>query len=350
MKTAKQRLKELYFDEVPKPPTDRDRNDRVLIVDGLNTYIRIWSAVPALNDDGDHVGGVVGFLKSIGALVRQYKPTRCIIVFDGKGGSTRRRKLYPEYKSNRRNKVRLNRFEDFESYDDEQESMKRQFARLAEYLHYLPVTLVSIDNIEADDAIAYITTELLNSEVIISSTDRDFLQLITDKVSVWNPVKKKLYDVKRIEEEYEMAPSNYLLYKCFEGDKSDNIEGVKGVGRKTLLKHFPDFMWHPNYSIEQLYEDVERKNADKKPPKVISIISESREQLELNWKLMCLHEHDISGDIKSRIRAIVDAPIRCMNKFEFKKLFISDKLFANIKDVDSWLQSTFVPLNAHCDD
>ena len=77
---------------------DGNPNDKVLIIDGLNTFIRVFSVIPTTNDDGIHVGGIVGFLRSLGYTINMFRPTRVIIVFDGKGGSTRRRKLYPEYK------------------------------------------------------------------------------------------------------------------------------------------------------------------------------------------------------------------------------------------------------------
>ena len=86
-----------------------DINSRILILDGLNTFIRVFSAVPALNDDGDHIGGVTGFLRSIAANIRLLKPTRVIICFDGKGGSQRRRKIFPDYKANRLVRTKLNR-------------------------------------------------------------------------------------------------------------------------------------------------------------------------------------------------------------------------------------------------
>ena len=79
-------------------------NDKVLIIDGLNTFIRVFSVVPITNVDGAHVGGIIGFLKSIGFAIKMHNPTRCIIVFDGEGGSDRRRKLFPEYKAKRRTK------------------------------------------------------------------------------------------------------------------------------------------------------------------------------------------------------------------------------------------------------
>ena len=76
-------------------------NDKVLIIDGLNTFIRCFSAMPTLNDDGAHVGGIVGFLRSIGYAIKTIRPTRCVIVFDGKGGSNRRKKVFSGYKANR---------------------------------------------------------------------------------------------------------------------------------------------------------------------------------------------------------------------------------------------------------
>ena len=70
-------------------------NDRVLIVDGLNTFIRSFAVNPSINDDGLHIGGLTGFLRSIRYTCDILKPSRCIIVFDGKGGSKKRQKLYP---------------------------------------------------------------------------------------------------------------------------------------------------------------------------------------------------------------------------------------------------------------
>ena len=80
----------------------KNPNEKVLIIDGLNTFIRVFSVIPTTNDDGIHIGGIVGFLKSVGYAIKMLGPTRTIIVFDGKGGSNRRRKLYPEYKAKRR--------------------------------------------------------------------------------------------------------------------------------------------------------------------------------------------------------------------------------------------------------
>ena len=71
----------------------------VLLVDGYNTFIRCFAAIPTLNEDGLHTGGMSGFLKSVGYAIKLLTPDRCVIVFDGPGGSMKRRKIYPDYKS-----------------------------------------------------------------------------------------------------------------------------------------------------------------------------------------------------------------------------------------------------------
>ena len=163
-------------------------NDRILLIDGLNTFIRAFAANPVTNEDGVHIGGITGFLMSIGYAIRNIKPTRVIICFDGKGGSQRRRKIYPDYKGNRRVRTRLTRHVSIGSMDDEKVAMKQQLLRLSQYLETLPLQILSIENIEADDTIAYITQQVYpDSQVFIMSTDKDFMQLVSKRVSVWSP-------------------------------------------------------------------------------------------------------------------------------------------------------------------
>ena len=152
-------------DEDPKTVTHL--NDRVLVIDGLNTFIRAFAVNPAINDDGLHIGGMIGFLRSIRYTCDILKPSRCIIVFDGKDGSKRRSKIYPDYKATRKVKKRLNRNVDWGTAPaDEEESMKQQMGRLIEYLEQLPLTLICIDGIEADDGIAYISQQVLTESDI----------------------------------------------------------------------------------------------------------------------------------------------------------------------------------------
>ena len=323
-----------------------DRNSRILIIDGLNTFIRVFSAVPALNDDGEHIGGVTGFLRSVASVIRDYKPTRCIVVFDGKGGSARRKKVYSQYKANRAVKTQFNRYQEFANLEDESLSMKRQFGRIIEYLQILPVTTLAVDNVEAEDIIAYIANEIYTEDeqkVTIVSTDRDFLQLVNHRINVWSPVKKILYNPVRLQEELGIPSTNYLMYRTFIGDKSDNIPGINGVALKTMLKHFPIMTEDRQISIDDI---MDYANGQDKPTRIHETVLNSKETLELNYNLMQLKNVDIPGNAKMLAINTVNDPVTKTNVYEFKKMFIMDKMYTIIKDVDTWL-TAFNTLNAY---
>jgi DNA polymerase-1 len=319
-----------------------DPNDTVLIVDGLNLFIRVFSVIPTTNDDGIHIGGISGFLKSLGYTIKMLNPTRTIIVFDGKGGSSRRRKIYPEYKNKRRTKIRLNRVNEYESLDDERHSMFMQLSRCVEYLETLPVSIISIDNIEADDVIAYTTKQLLtDSKIIIMSTDKDFLQLVDDRISVWSPTKKKLYNPDTLKEEYNVPAHNLLMCRIFDGDQSDNIKGVMGLGSKTLLKNLPDMR---DDDVVYTVDDIIKKS-DKNNNRFGKIVHEQQDIMHRNYKLMQLNNVDISGSAKLKINKIVNGRIQELVKPVFQKQFIEDRMFGALPNLDSWLMLIWTKLN-----
>ena len=334
------------IEEDHKQGKGSSKNSHLLVIDGLNTFIRVFSAVPALNDDGMHIGGVTGFLRSIAAVIRKHKPTRCVIVFDGKGGSVRRKRMYPNYKANRANKTAFNRYKEFASLEDEQQSMRRQYGRMIQYLQCLPITTLAIDNIEADDAIAYIANEIFTKQenkVTIVSTDRDFLQLVNNRISVWSPIKKKMYTPNIMREEFGIDAKNYLLYRALTGDKSDNIPGVNGVGLKTMIKRLPIITENRQLSVEEFVEAA--TNAEKKY-KVHEIIESNMDTIQLNYKLMQLKDVDIAGTTKLLIQEKIREEINPMDVLNFKKMFMADKMYTVIKDLDTWMSTSFNSLNA----
>jgi DNA polymerase-1 len=320
-----------------------DLNTRVLIVDGLNSFIRVFSANPLLNEDGMHIGGYIGFLQSISNAIKMVNATRCIIAFDGVGGSQHRKKMYSGYKEGRSlTGGRYNRVEDVGAVtlEDETESMKRQLGRLYEYLQCLPINIVMLDAIEADDSIAYLTNQYFkprNSTVYIMSDDKDFLQLIDEKTFVWRPVQKKLYDIQTVIDTFGVHPANFIHYKVFMGDSSDNIKGVKGVGIKTLQKEFPMLMNSSTVPIEEIYDHCD-SNSKKK--KVYRTILESKDVVSLNWRLMSLDQVDISGTSKARLRAIADENPNRYDPVTLKKMSVSDKAFSGMRDLDAWLRTS----------
>jgi len=336
------------LDEIKKHGGDVDStnpNEKVLIIDGLNTFIRVFSVIPTTNDDGIHIGGIVGFLKSVGYAIKMLAPTRTIIVFDGKGGSNRRRKIYPEYKAKRTTKIRLNRVNDYENLDDERHSMLMQLSRCVEYLECLPVSILSIDNVEADDVIAYAAKQLLpKSKVTIMSTDKDFLQLVSDRISVWSPTKKKLYNPEMITEEYGVTPNNLLMCRIFDGDQSDNIKGVLGIGTKTLLKNFPSMKDGSYYSVEDIIKTAVAKQ-DTESGNFYKTILEQKDTMFMNRRLMQLQDVDISGSAKLKTNNIVNGKIQELVKMKFQKMFIEDRMFGALPNMDSWLMTVWTKLN-----
>ena len=311
-------------------------NDRVLIVDGLNTFIRSFAVNPSINDDGLHIGGMIGFLRSIRYTCDILKPSRCIIVFDGKGGSKKRRKLYPEYKANRKVKKRLNRNVDWGTApQDEEQSMRQQMGRLIDYLEQLPLTLISIDNVEADDVMAYISQQVLTeSDIFLMSTDKDFLQLVDDRVKVWSPTKKKLYTKNEIFEEYGVHSHNILTYRILDGDKSDNIGGIKGAGLKSLKKFCPKISSIEKFDVKDLIEFV--KNSDGKI-KLLENIKNSVNLVKRNYLLMQLQKVDIPGHVKLKIQEAVNRKVPQLIKHKFQVMFLKDKLSTQIKNLDTWI-------------
>jgi 5'-3' exonuclease len=320
-------------------------NSDILLVDGLNTYIRSFMAIPSLNEDGLHTGGIAGFLKSIGYAIKLLSPTRVIIVFDGKGGSQKRRKIYPGYKNGRKTDIRLNRnYEELSSSQIESVNFKKELIRTVNYLDTLPVTVMAIDQIEADDTIAYLAKETFkDSNVTIMSTDKDFLQLASDKIKIWSPVKKKIFGCKEIVDEYGITCNNFVLYRVMEGDVSDNIPGLDGVGLKRVVKAFPFLSDGQQYGLQEIYNYSENNRGKYK---IYDTVLDNKLLLERNHSLMQLSDTQVQSFTQLRIEEIIKTPIRKIDKMTFTKLITEDKMWNNIPNYHIWLNECFGKLNS----
>ncbi len=325
-------------------------DDHIMVFDGLNTFIRSFGASPSYNEDGDHIGGITGFLYSIGKTIRDFRPTRCVIVFDGRGGNAKRKRIYKDYKANRANKTKLRRHDHYDStLEQEQESMRWQFSRLISYLDYLPITFISMDGIEADDTIAYISQMYIETckKITIVSTDRDFYQLVDDKIQVWSPIKKKMYGIDTVIEEFGVHPNNMVIYRSFTGDTSDNIPGVNGIGPKTILKTIPQIKESTIFTLDNLIELSNSAILAKSTNyKTYAKIVENIDTLKQNCELMNIKLLDIPAQTTTKIRGIMEMPIPQLNRAEFQRLFYEDKMWATMKNLPEWLNNTWLSLNA----
>ena len=321
----------------------RTKDDDILIIDGTNQFIRVWCCTPTLSSNGDHVGGVSGFLGTLGHAIKLLKPTRVIIVFDGVGGSLRRRAIYPEYKERRKVVVRVNRaYEDMSDPDLEKKEMLAQMGKLVEFLRSLPVSVISIDHIEADDVIGYLATDMFpKSKITIMSGDRDFLQLVNDRVCIWSPIKKKIYGVQDVIEQYGVHPTNFVYYRILEGDKSDNINSIRGIALKTALKMFPMLVDAKEYSVEEMLRFSRDKMNEKK---AYANILENVGIVTRNYQLMQLKTPDFSGGLQTQI---IDGVGRIYdyNKFKFIQSLTTHGMHTSIPNYHVWLQEVFYPLS-----
>ena len=328
-------------------PDFRKELSSILIIDGLNTFLRSFTMINHLNPDGHHIGGLTGFLKSIGYAIRMSDPTKVVVIFDGIGGSNARRNLYPEYKANR-NSSRITNHNIFSSKDEESESINNQISRLVQYLQCLPVTVISIDGLEADDIIGYLANKFQahneTQKVTIMSADKDFLQLVSDKVHCYSPTKKKIYTPKDVLEEFGVSSSNFLNYKILMGDTSDNIPGITGLGPKKLIKLFPELT--DNTKIE--LDEIISLSADKVDEnKLYLSVVERRHQLLINQQLMSLNGSFLSPENKQLVKDAFNNSYE-LNIPIFLQLYHNDKLGESIPNVQSWLKQLFFSLDIYC--
>lgn len=340
MNKAKNKLLDLFSKiEQEVRPLNLHYNSKILIIDGINTFLRSFAAVNHINSYGSHVGGLTGFLKSVCFAIKQIQPTRCIIVFDGEGGSTNRKYLYPEYKGNR-NTPRLVNYKSFNNKKEEDQAKYDEMSRLIEYLEMLPLSLMSIDKLEADDIMGYLSKKVYkeydDSQIYIMSSDNDFLQLVNDRTFLYSPIKKKTYDVKMVEDEFGVHPSNFLLYKTLIGDTSDNIPGVNGLGEKNVPLLFEEFKSPDRKTLDDLYEICEN------PPKksvLYQRILEMKHMVEIFYKIMNLSEPNISEDDSNEINRQFYTKPPTLRKYDFFSLIRHDRISDPTLLSDSWINS-----------
>ena len=317
------------------------RDTKVMIIDGMNVFIRAFSANPKLDSNGEHIGGAVGFLQTIGVLVNMIDPTRVVIVFDGKGGSAARKKLYSEYKSNKSLKNKFNRVEGLDDMEGEEASMKRQLFAVSEVLPNLPVTTLSIDYVEADDVIAYLTS-YFKDEVVVVSNDRDYLQLVNDRISVYSPTKKVMYTPQVVLEKTGVWCENYALFKALVGDKSDNIKPIRGYGDATALKNFPQLSEAVKLDVDLFISECKSYEGKSKS---MNSLKENLDKLELNYKLVQLSESNISASALSRIRHAIECDVDALDKLALDTIVRRYNLKESFSGWDEWVNNKFLTLN-----
>tara|TARA_X000001382_G_scaffold85834_1_gene60919 strand:- start:456 stop:1487 length:1032 start_codon:yes stop_codon:yes gene_type:complete len=311
-------------------------NSRVLLIDSMNTFLRSFAIIPAINPQGNHIGGLVGFMKSLGYAIKLIQPTRVILVFDGQGNITNRRNTYSDYKANRQIK-RITNFNVFSTLEEESDSVSTQMLRLLDYLKTLPVNISIIDKIEADDTIAYLSQKL-KDDVIIYSADQDFLQLVNKRITIYSPIKKKFYRPQDVYDQYGLYPQNFITMKCLMGDKSDNLPGVKGLGPKKLMKYFPELASNKKFTLNEAYNKATEKVEEHG---IYGNVHLFKKQLEINYELMSLEDIELLEKDQQELDELIDTAPYNFKKNKFLEMYEKDLLGRGIPNTEFWLSEVF---------
>jgi 5'-3' exonuclease len=326
-------------------------NSRVLLVDSMNTFIRSFAMVNLMNPQGNHVGGITGYLYSIGYAIKLIKPTHVMCIFDGTGSTQNKKLLFPDYKGNRDHgnvlnwEVFSNDESKLKNKQDEEEAMRNQMARLIQYLHVLPVSMLSIPKIEADDVIGHLSNRLSQdgNKAFIMSADKDFYQLVNNDITVYSPIKKLLITPENVKTEFEVSAKNFLSYKVLMGDKSDNVPGIRGLGPKKILKLFPELASEEVFGLDKI---LEKSQKYKTHNSLYESIIVNKNQLDINVKLMDLIHPNIHSDDIVEIENVIDNIAHSYDKKEFLRMYNEDLMGNSIRNVDNWVDEVFGYLKA----
>ena len=244
----------------------KQKADYLVLIDGTAYLYRAYHALPPLkNSKGENTGAIHGFLKALNKIIEDFNPKHIGLVFDAKGKNFRH-KIYSEYKANR---------------SAMPPELIEQIPKLYEILDYMGYPPIIINDVEADDVIGTLSNKFKTvPEVKIFSGDKDFAQLVNDKVTIINPVTLEIMDIKGVKKKFGVEPENIIDYLALVGDKSDNIPGVPGVGGKTASK------------LINQYGNTEKiiKQKDLIPGKVGEAIKLNPDQLQLSKTLATIRQ------------------------------------------------------------
>lgn len=298
----------------------------IMLIDGLNMFIRNYIVNPTIDSKGRPLGGCMGFLKSLQKVVRMFQPDEIVICWDGQGGSQRRKAQNKNYKEGR-SPVRFNR-RMYELSPEEQEKNKAyQFYRLVEYLNEMPVIQIMVDGIEADDVIAVLarSNQYTGRSKLIVSSDKDFLQLCDEETVLYRPIQDTIVTQECVISDYGIHPNNFALARAIAGDTSDNIKGVPRVGLGTVKKRFPFMIEAQSHSSQDLVEHC------KQVPKLLSChkkIIEHSELIQSNYSLMQLYNPTMSLTTLKQVLFNVENFIPEVNFTTINGMMIKDGLAA----------------------
>ncbi|KAF8818479.1 DNA polymerase I [Rickettsia endosymbiont of Cardiosporidium cionae] len=279
-----------------------DHSAQFVVIDGYGFVFRAYHTHPHLTSPNKQpVGAIYGFTSMLLKILQDFRPQRAVIVLDHKDKNFRH-DIYPEYKSNR------------PILDQELVVQLELLTEVATALNFCSLEKIGF---EADDIIATIANKysLMDQNVIIISSDKDLVQLMNERVKIYDPVKSRYIDESDVLEKFGVAPDKVRDVQSLMGDRSDNIPGVKGIGSKTaakLINHFGSL----NHLLNSIDDIPNSKHKE--------LILQYKELALTSWKLAGL---DSNVDIELLDKNFVWSPPSIgvisdfLYRFGFKSLY-----------------------------
>lgn len=259
--------------DMAAPENSKETGKRLFVVDGSNLLFQMFFGMPAriVNAQGKAIQGTLGFTGALLKMIRMVGPTHMIVLFDGEHENARSF-IDEDYKANRIDYSEV----------PEEENPFSQIHDVYTALDFMGIRHMETKICEADDLIAgYALTFGQEMEVMISSFDSDFFQLITDKVSVLRYRGKNtlFYTPEHIQEKFGITPEQYADFKSLTGDAADHIKGADKVGPKTAASLIGEF---------GTLENVLAKAEKIKKPSIKESIMRNVDKLRRNYQIIKL--------------------------------------------------------------
>lgn len=279
----------------------------LLLIDGNSIMNRAFYGIMGnkmlMTNDGKYTNALYGFLAILFKNMEEINPDYMLIAFDSKTGANVRKQIYDGYKKSRHGMP---------------EELAEQMPEIKEILDAMNIKHLELDDFEGDDILGTAAKKFASEEVnaYILSGDRDLFQLVQNNIIVRIPRTKagktetEIYDEKKIEEEYDLKPTELIELKALMGDSSDEIPGAKGVGPKTATTLLQKYK-----TIDKLYEALQDETNTDFKPKLRQNLEESKELVYLSKELGTIKtDANITDDID-------ELAVKEWNKEEVIRLF-----------------------------
>jgi DNA polymerase-1 len=302
---------------------DSAMNNTLYLVDGSSYLFRAFFS-PGLNrlrSQDDHPTGVMyGVTNMLKRMLDEYQPEHMVVVFDAKG-KTFRHDMYAEYKANR---------------PPMPDDLRKQLQPTKDLIKALGIPMLEIPHVEADDVIGTLVkkAEALGIETLVSTSDKDLAQLVSDHVTLVNTMSDEVMDEAGVLNKFGVRPDQIIDYLALIGDSSDNIPGVNKVGPKTAVKWLHE------------YETVDNiiAHADDFKGKVGEYLREGIEQLKLSRELVVIKQ-DCAVDYQPGDFALQDKDIKTLNAIGQQ---FNMKRFAELSAEDEAEEAPAIEVDYRC--